>query len=119
MSANPVLTSVGRLTPMFDQENNNGPDPQQEWRVIHVANGSFNDWYSVAIHLWEWQGQTIVRFVGREEYELERPIKTFKDDLAQLLQDILAFVYSQGLRSSTPVLLMLYYRAESEISQRK
>jgi hypothetical protein len=104
---------------MFDQENINGPDTKKEWGVIHVANGSFNDCYSVVIHLWEWQGQTIVRFVGREEYEVERPIKTFKDDLAQLLQDILAFVDWQGPRSSSPVLLILYFRAESEISQRK
>jgi hypothetical protein len=90
MSADLIVTSVGRITRMFDQNYECDHGTEQEWRVIHVANGSFNDWYRIVLHLWEWQGQTVVRFVGREEYEAERPIKQLKDDVAQLIQDILA-----------------------------
>jgi hypothetical protein len=91
MSSDLIVTSIDRTSQLFNQKNDSGHKAKQEWRVIHATNGSCCDWYNLTLHLWEWQGLTIVGFVGREKYEVERPIKPPKDDLAELIQDILAY----------------------------
>jgi hypothetical protein len=84
----PFITSVGRVTHLIQPDIESAAG-EEKWLISDVANGFTTGWYRPTIHLWEWNGQTVIRIIVCSEYDITYPVKSLKKDISDIVQEVL------------------------------
>jgi hypothetical protein len=78
----PFITSVGRITPYF-------PSKEGSWSVTNVANSFTAKWYRPILHLWEWNGQTVMKIIACQEYDDQQSVKEIQRGIVKILNRLI------------------------------